>query len=109
MDLYYKIAVILRTKAFKRWLEDPDEPRRWADVLEFLGADEGGDDAPECFREIQKTVKGAMQWCSDKDVAYLTKDPIRLHPPIHFRELAELSDFLGALTYRFPRLEGGQT
>jgi hypothetical protein len=106
LEHYDQVAALLGLKAFKHWKDDPDEPKRWADVLEFLGADAGGDDAPDRFRKVQKTVKNAMQWCNDKDVAYLTKDPTKLNAPIHFRELAELNDFLGALTYRFPRLEG---
>jgi hypothetical protein len=39
-------------------------------------------------------------------VAYLTKDPPRLHKPIPFQELSDFHNFLQALIYRFPRLEG---
>ena len=95
LDHYDHMKELLAQKAFTRWRDDPDEPRRWADVLEFLGADAASDDAAEHFRRIQKTVRAAMEWCNQRDVAYLTKDPPRLHAAIHFRDLAEFNDFLG--------------
>ncbi|MFL5338591.1 MAG: hypothetical protein ACJ8F7_00350 [Gemmataceae bacterium] len=106
LDHYDQMKELLTQQAFTRWRDDPDEPRRWADVLTFLGAEPGGDDAAEKFRKVQKTLKAAMDWCNERDVAYLTKDPPRLHKPIPFQELSDFKDFLQALTYRFPRLEG---
>ena len=93
--------------AFLRWREDPDEPRRWNDVVDFLGADpDDGDDIAKRVRQVRARTRAAIDYCNKSDVDYLTKDPVRTHPPIHFNVLAELLDFLQALTYRFPQLDG---
>jgi len=103
-DHYDAMAQMLGHRAFQRWREDPDEPRRFADVLDFLGA--GLEDDPATsFRAAQNSLRAARDWCGSRDVEYLTKDPSRLYPPIHVRELVDLTDFLKALTYRFPQLE----
>jgi hypothetical protein len=105
-SLYDQIAALLGLKAFQDWREDPDQPKRWADVCEFLEAEAGGD-APERFRQLQEAVKAAMQSCNDRDNAYLTKNPIKRYAPIHIHELRELSDFLETLIRRFPQRAGG--
>ena len=107
LEHYDQVAALLGLKAFKHWKDDPDEPKRWADVVEFLGSDSSRDDAPERFHRMQDAVKAAIQSCNDRDNAYLTKNPIKRYAPIHVQELRELNDFLEALMRRFPQLAGG--
>ena len=103
---YDAVSELVCHKAFVRWREDPDEPRRWADVLDFLGLKPGDDsEAPARLRHVSNVIRTAMDWCNSRDVVYLTKDPPRTHAPIHVRDMSEMNDFLRALTYRFPRLE----
>jgi len=91
--------------AFLGWREDPDEPRRFADAAAFLGADPRDKlAAADKFREVTKLIRSALGWCNKNDVAYLTKGPNSPHPPIHYRDLADLIDFLQALSYRFPQV-----
>jgi hypothetical protein len=104
-DQYDSMASLVTHPAFRSWREDPDEPRRFADVLDFLGA-RVDDDPAARLRQLRGTIKAAMEWCNSRDVDYLTKDPSRIYPPIHVRDLVDLTDFLHALTYRFPQLEG---
>jgi len=104
---YDQIAALLGRKVFQRRRSDPAEPRRWADVVEFLGSDSSRDDAPERFHRMQDAVKAAIQSCNDRDNAYLTRNPIKRYAPIHVQELRELNDFLEALMRRFPQLAGG--
>ena len=102
--MYDSVNALISHRAFQRWREDPDEPRRFADVLDFLGASVH-DDPETRFRQVRSTVRSAIDWCSSRDVDYVTKDPSRLYPPIHVRDLIELTDFMRALTYRFPQME----
>jgi hypothetical protein len=104
---YDQIAALLGLRAFQRWRDDPDQPKRWTDVLEFFEADPGRDDAPERFRQMQDAVTAAMQSCIDRDNAYLIKNPIKRYAPIHIHELRELNEFLEALLRHFPQLAGG--
>jgi hypothetical protein len=101
---YDQIAALLGLKAFQRWRDNPDQPKRWTDVLYFFEAD--GGDAPERFRHAQEAVTSAIQSCIDRDNAYLIKNPIKRYAPIHFHELRELNEYLEALLRRFPQLAG---
>jgi DNA-binding PadR family transcriptional regulator len=106
LDHYDLVSSFINHAAFRRWKEDPEEPRRFAEAASFLGIDprEKAAAVAARFREVVQTVRSAIRWCNKHDVAYLTKNPSRLHPPIHFRDLAELLDFLQALSYRFDQL-----
>lgn len=104
LDHYDTLSRHVKHPVFQRWRDDPDEPRRFTDVSSFLDATDAASTV-EGYHRLGKVLKAAIEWCSKHDTDYLTKDPPRVHPPIHFRELAELSDFLQALAYRFPQLE----
>jgi hypothetical protein len=105
-DHYDLVSGFIHHAAFRRWKEDPEEPRRFAEAAAFLGIDprEKGAALAARFREVVQIVRNAIRWCNKHDVAYLTKNPTRAYPPIHFRDLAELLDFLQALSYRFEQL-----
>ena len=106
-DHYDAVAGYVNHKAFLKWREDPDEPRRFADVADFLSADpEDASDIAKRVRQVRIRVRAAIEFCNKSNKDDLTKAPARTHPPIHFIVLAELIDFLQALTYRFPQLEG---
>jgi DNA-binding PadR family transcriptional regulator len=106
LDYYDIVSKRLAHKAFQRWREDPDEPKRWADVVDFLGGNlNDEEDVSKRLQQLSASVKGIVAWCNQKNVDYLTKDPSRSNPPIHYNEVIELSNFLQALVYRFPQLE----
>ena len=105
MDHYDLVRPFVNHKVFHRWREDPDEPRRWTDAADFLGADvRDKAAAAERFKQVSAIIKAAIAWCNKNDVAYLTKDPPRVHSPIHFSDLSDLTNFMQALTYRFTQL-----
>jgi hypothetical protein len=105
---YEEISQLVRHQAFKNWKDDPDEPRRFADVCEFLGAPANdNDEAVKQMKRVVTLIEGAIKWCNTNHVDFLfSKDRSTNDPPIHFRELADLNDFLQALRYRFPKLDG---
>jgi DNA-binding PadR family transcriptional regulator len=106
LDYYDIVRGRLVQKAFQRWREDPDEPKRYADVVYFLGGNlNDEEDNSKRIEQLVASVKGIIAWCNQKNVDFLTKDPSRLNPPIHYNEVIELSNFLQALFYRFPQLE----
>jgi hypothetical protein len=107
LDNYDNVSRLIGHKSFLRWREDPDEPRRWTDVLEFLDA-KSTDEAGQRMLEIKLMVETTISYLSKQNLDYLTKDPSRLYPPIRYGELADLNSFLQALRYRFPQLESGK-
>jgi hypothetical protein len=107
-DHYDSVKVFVDHTVFHRWRDDPDEPRKFVDACAFLGVDVRDKDSAiqARFREVAQTVKAAMRWCNKNDVAFLTKAPARLFPPIRFNDLSLLLDFLKALSYRFEKQLG---
>ncbi|HLW64721.1 MAG TPA: hypothetical protein VKS79_05325 [Gemmataceae bacterium] len=103
---YDAISRFVKHQVFVKWRDDPDEPRRIADVADFLGADaDNPEDLMKKFKDVVQLIENAIKWCNTNHTDYLIKD--RNQATIHFRELAEISDFLQALKYRFPKqLEG---
>jgi hypothetical protein len=107
VDFYTSVAGYVAHPTFQRWREDPDEPRRWSDVVAFFAADpDDDDDVAKRYKQAKARTRAAIDHCNKSEIEALTKDPQRTHPPIHFNVLAEMIDFLQALTYRFPQLEG---
>jgi hypothetical protein len=107
-DPHATLAAYVGDPAFARWRNDPEQPRLWADVAEFLSAAPGApeDDVPAQLDYVRRAIRSGLDYCRSKDV-------VRLEPrgrdgaPIHVRDIAELSDFLLALQYRFPdEMEG---
>lgn len=107
-DPHATLAAYVGGRAFVRWRNDPEQPRHWADVAEFLTAAPGApeDDVPAQLDYVRRAIRSGLDYCRSKDV-------VRLDPrgpggaPIYVRDLAELSDFLLALQYRFPdEMEG---
>src|SRR5262249_43137833 len=107
LDYYDSVAGYVNHGAFRRWKDDPDEPRRWGDVVDFLGADpDDPDDIARRVKQVRKRARDAIDYCNKNDKDFLTKEPARTHPAVHFNLVAELIDFLQALSYRFPQLDG---
>jgi len=102
-DHYDSVRPFLDHSAFRRWRDDPDEPRKFPDACAFLGVDarDKSSAIQARFREVAQTIKAAIRWCNKHEVSYLTKNPARLYPPIRFNDLTELLNFLQALSYRF--------
>jgi DNA-binding PadR family transcriptional regulator len=101
-DYYDSVAGYVGHAAFQRWREDPDQPRQWADVLDFLGGAPDGTDAAKRVKQVRARTRAAIDHCNQAKIDSLSKEPARTHPPIHFNVLAELFDFLQAMEYRFP-------
>jgi hypothetical protein len=104
LDNYDHVSRLIGHRAYISWREDPDEPRRWADVLAFLDA-KSTEEAAERFSEIKQMAQATNAYLHKEGLVFLTKSPDRSFPPIHINELSYLRDFLTALTYRFPQLD----
>ena len=57
--------------------------------------------AAERLEELRGTFRAALDWCTVQEAAYLTRGSGQGGTPIHVRDIADLLDFLVALTYRF--------
>lgn len=102
-DLYKTAAFYVNRPEFRRWQENPEEPKNWEGVAAFLGILEGNEVFPaERIQEVHNAVKDAKDWCMVQEAAYLTRGAGQGGTPIHIRELIEMLDFLHALTLRFP-------
>jgi len=102
-ELYETASVYVGRPEFRRWQDNPEEPRDWSGAAAFLGILKGDKaDPAERMDEVKLAVKHAMDWCKAQEVAFLTKGSGQGGTPIHIRDLAEMLDFLQALTYRFP-------
>lgn len=103
MELYEKAALYVDKTEFRRWQDNPEEPRDWAGASKFLGL--VGNDARvnpvERLEEVRAAIQAAMDWCTAQDTVYLTRGA-SAGSPIHVSDLANMLDFLVALTYRFP-------
>lgn len=103
-DLYETAAAYVARPAFRRWQDNPEEPREWAGAAAFLGLTGGGADVAPAARaaEIHDAIRAAIDWCNARGVAFLTRGAGGGGSPIHIRDLVDLIDFLQALSYRFP-------
>jgi hypothetical protein len=105
-DPHATLAAYVGHRAFVRWRDDPEQPRMWSEVAEFLSAAPGApdDDAPAQLDYVRRAIRAGLDYCRSKDVVRLES---RGRDPVHVRDIAELSDFLQALQYRFPdEMEG---
>lgn len=103
-DLYDTVSTYVNRAEFRRWQDNPEEPRDWIGAAAFLGL-AGKDvrmDPIERLDEIRTAIQNAMEWCTTQDAAYLTRGTGQGGPPIHVSDLSNMLDFLLALTYRFP-------
>jgi hypothetical protein len=102
-ELYEKAALYVGKAEFRRWLDNPEEPREWAGAARFLGLN--GTDISvnpiERLEEVRAAIQAAFDWCKAHDTVYLTRGG-NASSPIPFTDLANALDFLQALTYRFP-------
>ena len=103
-ELYEAAAEYVGRPEFRRWEDNPEEPRDWSGAATFLGLS-GRDsrvDPAERIEEIRSAIQDAIDWCNVQEVAFLTRGSGQGGSPIHVRDLANMLDFLLALTYRFP-------
>jgi hypothetical protein len=103
MELPEKVALYVRKPELLRWQDNPEEPRDWAGAARFLGLT-GADahvDPIERLEEIRAAFRAILDLCTSKDTLYLTRRG-NADSPIHISDLANVLDFLVALTYRFP-------
>lgn len=103
-DLYDTAAAYVSRPEFRRWQDNPEEPREWAAAAAFLGLAGKGVVAEPARRvdEIYNAIRAAIDWCNAQEVAFLTRGAGGGGLPIHVRDLVDLIDFLQALKYRFP-------
>ena len=102
-ELYETASVYIARPEFTRWKDNPEEPRDWHGAASFLGLVKGDKTDPaERMDEVKHAVRDAMDWCKVQEAAFLTRGSGQGGTPIHVRDLAELLDFLQALSYRFP-------
>ena len=107
-DPHATLAPYVGHRSFARWRNDPEQPRLWADVAEFLAAAPGApeDDVPAQLDYVRRAIRSGLDYCRAKDVVKL-ESRSRDSTAIHVRDIAELSDFLLALQYRVPdEMEG---
>ena len=103
MEIYDKAALYVNKPEFRRWQDNPEEPRDWTGAAIFLGLT-GADafvDPVDRLEEIRAAIQAALDWCTAQDTVYLTR-ATNSDNPIHVSDLANVLDFLVALTYRFP-------
>ena len=114
-DLYARVAAHLGKAEFKRWQENPEEPRNWAGAAAFLGLAQKDNTVEPGARldEIREVIQEAIDWCTAEGVAFLTRGPGEGGTPIPYGDLSNMLDFLVALTYRFPealeKRDGGKS
>lgn len=101
-DLYDVVSAFITRTEFRRWQDNPAEPRDWTGAARFLALSETELDPADRLAEIRDAVKAAVDWCNVQEAVYLTRGSGQGGTPIHVRDLAELLDFLQALAYRFP-------
>jgi hypothetical protein len=103
-ELYDTVAVYAGKPEFRRWQDNPEEPRDWAGAATFLGLSgkSGHEDPVARLEEVRGAMKAALDWCRVEEVAFLTKGSGAGGAAIHVRDVSDLLDFLTALTYRFP-------
>lgn len=108
-DYYDIVAAFIARDEFRRWQDNPAEPREWTGAARFLALSETDLEPADRHAEIRDSVKAAIDWCNNQEVIHLIPIADENAPPIHLRDLAELFDFLQALVYRFPKYLGGKS
>jgi hypothetical protein len=103
-ELYETASAYISRPEFRRWQDNPEEPRDWTGAASFLGISgrDSRTDAPERLDEVRAAIRSAMDWCRTQEVAFLTRGSGQGGTPIHVRDLSDMLDFLTALSYRFP-------
>lgn len=102
-QLYETVSAYVGRPEFRRWQDNPEEPREWSAAAAFLGIAKGDKaDPAEKAEEVREAVQAAMDWCRVQEAAFLTRGSGQGGTPIHVRDLSEILDFLQALAYRFP-------
>ena len=102
-DLYETAAAYVGRPEFRRWQDNPEEPREWAGAASFLGiGPKDTVDPADRLGEVRHAIKAALDWCSVQEAAFLTRGSGQGGTPIHVRDLSDVLDFLQAITYRFP-------
>ena len=102
-ELYETASVYVSRPEFRRWQDNPEEPKQWEGAASFLGILKGEKVEPaERIEEVRNAFKDAMDWCKVQEAAFLTRGSGQGGAPIHVRDLAEMLDFVQALIYRFP-------
>jgi hypothetical protein len=101
-DPYTRLAPYVTHRAFVRWRNDPEQPRQWADVEDFLaaGSDAPGD-VPAQVDYLRRAIRTGLDHCRSKELLKL-EAPTKGGAAILIHDLADLNDFLHALQYRFP-------
>jgi hypothetical protein len=108
-DLYRTAANLVHHPVFVQWKNDPDQPRKWTEVIPFLAL--GGDpqtDPAGCLAALRRSVRAGIDWCMTHDVVYLTPTVRSAGEAIHVKELHEVINFLEVLGYRFERQLAGR-
>ena len=103
-EMYEAVAAYVNRPEFRRWEDNPEEPRDWTGAAAFLGLS-GKDarvDPTERLEEVRNAIQDAIDWCKVQEAPFLTRGAGQGGAPIHVRDLANVLDFLVALTYRFP-------
>lgn len=103
-ELYEVASAYVNRPEFRRWQDNPAEPRDWAGAAAFLflGKPDADADPADRLAEVRDAFKAAVDWCNVQEAVYLTRGAGQGGLPIHVRDLAEMIDFLQALAYRFP-------
>lgn len=104
-ELYETASTYVARPEFRRWQDNPEEPREWNAAASFLGLagkPAGHIDPIRRLEEIHNAIRAAIDWCNTQEVAFLTRGSGGGGLPIHIRDLGDLIDFLQALKYRFP-------
>jgi hypothetical protein len=109
-DPHTTLSAYIGHRAFARWRNDPEQPRLWSDVADFLAAGPGApDDVAAQLDFVRRAIRAGLDYCQAKDLVKLEPRSRSGGAPIHVRDIAELSDFLLALQYRFPDEMEGRT
>jgi len=101
-DPHSRLAAYVSHPAFARWRNDPEQPRLWSDVADFLAASpEAPSDVPAQLEFVRRAIRAGIEYCRERDTMKL-ESRTREGKAIDTRDLAELLDFLQAMQYRFP-------
>ncbi|MDB5308902.1 MAG: hypothetical protein JWO38_3104 [Gemmataceae bacterium] len=102
-ELYETASVYVGRPEFRRWQDNPEEPKEWTGAATFLGiGPKDKIDPAERLEEVRHAIRASLDWCNVQEAAFLTRGSGQGGTPIHVRDLSDILDFLQALTYRFP-------
>ena len=83
MEIYDKAALYVNKPEFRRWQDNPEEPRDWTGAAKFLGLT-GADanvDPVDRLEEIRSAIQAALDWCTAQATVYLTRERFREPDP----------------------------